>query len=344
MKKTSAYWLTALFVALPLWSQVIPVDHGQFICSDNNDTTTVVMRFGGDCLLAEHYVEAVGDSVHHAFADFDLFRSADLAMVNLECPVTTRGKKVPKPFNFRMNPGHLAVLTEAGIDIVNIANNHIYDYGSVGLFDTIEHLDHAGLKYVGAGRNKAEAHRPLILESKGWRIAFFGYYGGPEAPAATISSAGVASRRIGLIEKDVRSIRQTVEYIVVNLHWGTEKATRPDRDQIKFARRIIESGADAVIGHHPHVLQGIERYKNGVIAYSLGNLVFGGNSRSNYETGIFEITLGRDEISYRFIPVSVKDWRVELADEATAAATMGHVASLSRLFPKTIFHSDPHGN
>ncbi|MBI4535053.1 MAG: CapA family protein [Ignavibacteriae bacterium] len=305
----------------------------------DDSSNAIVMRFGGDCLLSEHYERACGEDVSLAFHNFDLFRTADIGMVNLECPVTTRGTKVEKPFNFRMHGRFLDVIKEAGIDIVNLANNHIYDYGKVGLFDTITHLDSVGILHVGAGRNKKEAHRPVVIDERGKRIAFLGYYGGGEAPRATETKAGVARRELKLIKADLSRLKRkdSVDYVVVNLHWGIEKATHPDQEQIKFARTLIDSGADAVIGHHPHVLQGIERYKHGVIAYSLGNLIFGGNSRSSYDTGIFEIRLGSDSTEYDLIPVRIKDWNASVLTGAAADSVVQNVRDLSRGFPKSIF-------
>jgi poly-gamma-glutamate synthesis protein (capsule biosynthesis protein) len=293
--------------------------------------TPIILRFGGDCLLAEHYERAVGDEIDWAFTEFDLFQMADVAMVNLECPITTRGKKFDKPFNFRMDPKFVSAIKNAGIDIVNIANNHIFDYDNVGVFDTILYLDSLGIHHVGGGRNNDEAHRPVLVHVSGRRIGFLGYYEGGEAPAATATSPGVARRDIGLITRDVQALRSqdSVDYVVVNLHWGTEKADTPDTWQVEFAHKIIDAGADAVVGHHPHVLQGIERYKSGVIAYSLGNLIFGGNSRSSYDTGILEIVLRESRVDYRFIPVRVTDWKAHELKAESADSLRNYVDYLS---------------
>lgn len=314
-------------VPLPRW--VTPAD---------KDTTAIVMRFGGDCLLAEHYEQAVGEERDVAFRDFDIFRTADVSMVNLECPVTTRGTRSVKPFTFRMNPVFLPILRDAGIGLVNIANNHIHDFGDIGLFDTIHHLDSMGIGHVGAGRNHKEAHTPVVLDIRGSRIGFLGYYGGSEAPAAVGKKAGVAKRDLALISRDIKELRQgAVDYIVVNLHWGTEKAAFPDNWQIQLGRDIIDAGADAIIGHHPHVLQGIERYKHGVIVYSLGNLIFGGNSRSRYDTGIFEIRLQQGERQYDIIPIRINEWNATVLEGKPADSLKMHVDSLSRIFPSSIF-------
>ena len=301
--------------------------------------SSIIMRFGGDCVLAEYYEQFVGNDIGLAFRDFNLLKDPDIAMVNLESPVTTRGEKVSKPFNFRTKPEYLQVLKDAGVDIVNIANNHIFDYGKVGLFDTIEYLDSSAIGHVGAGRNRFEAHKPVIFSKYGRSIAFLGYYEGGEAPAAGNNRPGVAKRTIELIRKDIRALKKSggINFIVINLHWGIEKASVPEPWQIQFGRQVIDAGADAVIGHHSHVLQGIERYKSGVIVYSLGNLIFGGNSRSTYTTGLFEIRLTNQEPEYRFIPVGVENWQARELTGREADEVLESLNQLSLHFPASIF-------
>jgi len=143
----------------------------------------------------------------------------------------------------------------------------------------------------------------VIVTIRGKKIGILAYYGGGEAPGAGMASPGVARRDLGQVTADILKLH----YTTGRLHrrqspLGTENARTPDESQRTFAHALIDAGADAVIGHHPHVLQGIERYGNGVIVYSLGNFVFGGNSRSSYDTGLFQIrlpTMVRSMISSR---------------------------------------------
>ncbi len=289
-----------------------------------------MLRFGGDVILAEHYEHVVQTDTLRAFRNFDLLKSADVAMVNLECPVTTRGKKIEKPFNFRMKPGFLTTLVDGGIDIVNIANNHIYDYDSTGLFDTIHNLDSAGIRHVGAGRTMTDAHQPVLYDIGGKRLAFLAYYGGGEAPAAAPDRPGVAHRSLPTIKKDIARVREVdkADFVFVNLHWGAEKAETPDPDQVVFAHRLIESGVDVIIGHHPHVLQAIEEYEGGIIAYSLGNLIFGGNSRHTYETALLEIRIQNNEMTHSIRPVSVETWNAKEMRGAEARRVVRMVEAL----------------
>jgi poly-gamma-glutamate capsule biosynthesis protein CapA/YwtB (metallophosphatase superfamily) len=300
---------------------------------------SVVLRFAGDCMLAGHYESYARTDPSLAFRDFNLFRTADVGMVNLECPVTVRGEKVEKPYNFRMHPRFVEALKRAGISLVNLANNHIFDYGPEGLFDTISYLDSAGIRHVGGGRNRKEAHAPVIVSLKGKRIGFLGYYGGGEAPAATRTDPGVARREIPAISADIKKLRDrdSVDYVVITLHWGTEKEVEPDSSLVWFAHRIVDAGADLIIGHHPHVLQGIERYKSGVIVYSLGNFLFGGSYRPTYETALFEVVLTRGEPRFRLVPLEVSNWRVTQLEGSRADELIEHVRQLSLRFPNSIF-------
>jgi poly-gamma-glutamate synthesis protein (capsule biosynthesis protein) len=238
-----------------------------------------------------------------------------------------------------MHPRYLRALKGAGIGIVNIANNHVFDYGPEGLFDTISYLDSAGIHHVGAGRNREEAHRPVVLVIRGVRIGFLGYYGGGEAPGAGRRNPGVARRKEEEVVSDIRDLRDRrgVGYVVVNLHWGTENATVPSREQRALAHTLIDAGADAVVGHHPHVLQGIERYGRGVIAYSLGNFVFGGNRRDTYDTGMLEIRLSAGGAEYTFVPVRIDHWRAGILSGRDSLRSIASMRKLSSGFPKTIF-------
>jgi hypothetical protein len=143
-----------------------------------------------------------------------------------------------------------------------------------------------------------------------------------------------------LIQRDIRNAREEeqADFVVVNFHWGTEKARHPDAEQQAFAHSVIDAGADAIIGHHPHVLQGIELYKNKVIVYSLGNLVFGGNSRHSYDTGLFEIRLSDAGPAYSFIPVRVTEWKAMLLTGSAADSLLHEMKRLSSVFRTSIFH------
>jgi poly-gamma-glutamate synthesis protein (capsule biosynthesis protein) len=295
--------------------------------------STVVMLFAGDLVLSNHVERYVGERYSYVFEKWQSMGDHDLFMVNLEHPITTAEVKVEKQFNFKLHPRYVETLRLAGIDIVNAANNHIADYGLRGLLETIQHLDSVGIRCVGIGRNLQEARKPVVLKIKGVRVGFLGYHGGGRF-AATRSAPGIAPRSLPIVQSDVEQLRPTVDYLVVNFHWGTELAESPSSDQVSFARAVVEAGADLVVGHHPHVLQGIERYRGSYIAYSLGNFVFGGKKVSTYATAILRATVSRTNAKVELVPVTVEQWQPRRATGPARDAVLSLVHRRSLQFPE----------
>lgn len=264
------------------------------VSSDTSEPIKIL--FGGDVTLTWGYHELVPDPYGDLKWPFrrlqDLFSAMDVVMVNCENAITKRGKAVVKQFNFRMDPALTAVFSEGGVDIVTIANNHVFDFGPEGLMDTIDALDRAGVLYVGAGMDLDEARKPVVMEIKGKKVAFLAY--GNYSPAGR-NRPGVAYRYPDHISSDIRKVKSDgADIVVVNFHWGIELAPKPQRSDRKLAYLAIDSGADAVIGHHPHVVQPIEIYKGKVIAYSLGNFVFGGNSKKPKDSILLQVSFSPD--------------------------------------------------
>jgi poly-gamma-glutamate synthesis protein (capsule biosynthesis protein) len=177
----------------------------------------------------------------------------------------------------------------------------------------------------------AHARTPAIIEIKGWKIGFLGYHGARKF-AATPTRAGLAPRTLRLILEDVRALKARTDYVVVNFHWGEELATQPDPEQMRFAHQVVDAGADLIVGHHPHVLQGIELYRGATIAYSLGNFLFGGNARHSYDTAVLKVVLNDGGPRVTLVPVAVRRWQPMLADEATTRRVNNLVQERSALF------------
>ncbi len=291
----------------------------------------VVMLFGGDLLLAGHVTAASGGDTSYVFRSWKPGDEADVVMVNLEHPITVHDVKVEKEYNFRMDPDFVGTLRDGKITLVTAANNHIADYGREGLLETIEHLKQAGIPFVGIGATLEEARSARILVIRGRRIGFLAYFGKGEY-AATDTSAGFSPRIQRHIVEDVRRLDSLCDYVVVNFHWGVEKEESPEPWQVALAHAVIRAGADLVVGHHPHVLQGIERYRGGVIAYSLGNFVFGGNSRSTYGTAMLRVEVDGDEAHAEVLPVAVYRYQPRPAAGAVRDSILHHVAERSKLF------------
>lgn len=265
------------------------------------------LLFGGDVTLTGAY-EDIAPNLYDTTWPFKrlrkLFKSADVVMVNCESAITKRGVRVPKQFNFRMKPFLTSAFLKGGVSIVNLANNHVYDYGAVGLRDTIRNLNKAGIAHVGAGMNLAEARRPVIRNIKGKRIAFLGY--GNYSPA-TATSPGVAYRYQEQVIEDIQLAKQRgADIVIVYMHWGIERALSPTKDDRALAYQAIDAGADAIVGSHPHVLQPTEQYHGKVIAWSLGNFIFGGNKNQGKDSALLEVIITPDgTLSHKLIPIRI---------------------------------------
>jgi poly-gamma-glutamate synthesis protein (capsule biosynthesis protein) len=220
-------------------------------------------------------------------------RGADVAFGNLECAVSRRGRAVRKLCTFRGGPNALrATARFAGIDVVNLANNHAGDFGRRALLDTIRFGRRFGITPVGAGRDLAAARRPRVITRLGLRIAFVGFSDIlPLSFAATPGRAGTAFASPSAIRRGVRRARRRADVVVATFHWGVERSHRPNARQRLFARTALRAGAAAVIGAHPHVLQPRRRIGRRLVAYSLGNFVWGAGSTATSRSGILRMRL-----------------------------------------------------
>lgn len=235
---------------------------------------------------------------------FNTFNADDLTIGNLETSITTRGKKWPdKQFNFRSDPKNIKAMEDAGIEVVSLANNHSLDYGYEGLKDTLNHLGKSKINYVGGGLNKDDAYKGIILEKNGMKIGVLGFSRViPDAKwYATNTRPGLAGGydpHRGQMKIRIEAMKQEVDYLVVNIHWGVERSTRARKQEEKLARDMVDWGADIISGHHPHVLQGVEIYKGKPIFYSLGNFVFGSASKEGRSTAIAQVNIRDGKLSH----------------------------------------------
>jgi poly-gamma-glutamate capsule biosynthesis protein CapA/YwtB (metallophosphatase superfamily) len=242
-------------------------------------------------------------------------RAADVAFGNLECAVSTRGAPVPKEYNFRGPPAALRVVARyAGFDVLNLANNHVGDYGTTALLDTVSHVRRFGMTAVGAGGSLASAAAPRVVERLGLRIAFVGFSNIlPSSFFAGPGRAGTQPATPELIDAGVRRARRRADVVIATFHWGVERSTSEDGRQRAFAAAALRAGADAVIGAHPHVLQPIVRSGRRLVAYSLGNFVFGASSGVTARTGILRLKLSARGIEgARLAPAVIEGTRPRL--------------------------------
>ena len=232
--------------------------------------------------------------------------SADLTFANLEGPVSDKGVDRHNLYSFRMNPGVIPALKETGIDVVSLANNHIGDWGREAMEDTFRRLLRADLQFTGGGWNKKEALTPVIFETKGRRVGFLGFSDvGPSDLGAGEALSGIAIADAKTVENAVRQAKDLVDILVVSFHYGDEYQTKPNARQKMLSRLAIDSGAKLAIGSHPHVVQNIEEYNGGVIAYSLGNLIFDQNFSEETMSGLLLKVEFKDNDVAAVIPIPI---------------------------------------
>ncbi len=243
-----------------------------------------------------------------------LLQAADVVFGNLEGPLTNSGQPEPdKRYVFRSPPDKVApALAAAGFNVVSLANNHSMDYGMEGLAQTLAALDAAGIRHVGAGMSSRQARRPAFIAANGHTIAFLAYsLTFPESFWARRDRPGTAFGHEAHVRADVAAARQHADVVVVSFHWGREITTELRDYQPALAHAAIDAGALVVLGHHPHVLQGIERYKDGIIFYSLGNFAFGSYSQNATRSIVAQVSIQDARLTeVRLFPTNVNNIEV----------------------------------
>ncbi|MDR1704215.1 MAG: CapA family protein [Clostridiales bacterium] len=278
--------------------------------AETPEPKSAVLIFCGDILLdgsVRGRIESTGlDSV--IFPEHrGPFIHADIAMANLENSVSTRGAAMEdKQYTYRADPEFLKLLTDMGIDIVSVANNHTLDFGRDAFADTLDYLTQYGIDYVGGGRDKAEAVLWRVLPAGDKTVAFLA-----ASRVLPVVDWYAGASRSGLfstydpaeLNEQIALACEEADYVAVYVHWGVERTDMPVQYQKDMAHGYIDAGADIVIGSHPHVLQGFEYYNGGLIAYSLGNFIF---NDSKKDTAALEITINPDGgLTARVLPYEI---------------------------------------
>lgn len=302
---------------------------------------TVTLLFAGDILMDDHYAVMStyhnrGNDINQAFDQglLEQMRNADIFMINNEFTFTSRGTPtVNKKFTFRANPGNVSMYEEMGVDIVSVANNHIYDYGEISLLDTLDTLEQAEIPYVGAGRNLQEAMTPVYYIANGMKIAFVSATqiernGTPDTKEATQDSAGV----LRCMNPDnllltIEEAKKNSDYVILYIHWGTESQEAIDWLQEQQAPIYAQAGVDLIIGDHPHCLQKMDSVEGVPVIYSLGNFWF--NSRTQ-NSCVVKVALRAGEMeSFQFIPCRQSDCRTALLTGQEKTEVLDYMRTIS---------------
>ena len=234
-----------------------------------------------------------------------IMTESDLMIANSEFTVSNRGEAMSgKQYTFRAKKERLSIYNDMGIDLVTLANNHVYDFGKVAFLDMIDAFVEYGIPHIGAGHNLEEASKEYYFIVNGYKIAFLN---GTRAekyiltPGAGDDTPGVfrCYDPTNMIER-IKEVKANSDYVIVIMHFGKEGSHDLEKEQVESSKLYIDAGADVIVGHHAHVLQGFEFYNNKLIAYNLGDFIFNGNKE---ETAIFQIELNDDgTMNYKIIP------------------------------------------
>ena len=273
----------------------------------------VSISVGGDVLFDSFVANTIDkDGINSYTEDMaPVFKASDISMINLETAISIRGEKEKdKQFTFRADPKYLQLLNSCGINIVSLANNHSLDFGITALEDTFTSLSTRNILYAGAGKNIDEASKPVYINKNNIKVAILA-----SSHVIPVVEWNAGNNKSGLattydpsrILAEIRKARAQADIVLCYIHWGEEGKTLPVDYQKNLAHAYIDNGADIVIGSHPHVLQGLEYYKNKVIAYSLGNLVF---TDMYKKTAIIKFTVNNNKaITTKLVPFEINSFK-----------------------------------
>lgn len=307
----------------------------------------------GDVYLGSYIRPRVRErGAEHPFARLrDVIEGHDVAFANLEAPISSRGTRIngtKRPL-FRISREEAQPLVHSGLDVVSVANNHTMDYLSDSMCDTLDALDSMGIAHAGGGRTRQEAAEPAVLEVGGVRVVVLAYNRVlMPGMAATGFGAGMNPYKLERIVGDIERYKVDGSVVLVSVHWGEQYVETPTSRQVKGAHRMIEAGADAVLGHHPHCPQSVEVHRGRPIFYSLGNFVFGLNPpRGRHNIGAVLRFSGDELAAAEILPVHgmffACDYQPYVLVGEEAEEVVAHVEELSARFGTRIAFSGDRG-
>ncbi len=318
--------LLVLFLSLPY----------SIAYSETTDSTLTLLS-SGDTMLGSWAETVMIDSGYgYPFGYIqEYIEGSDIFFTNLEAPFGTGGTPFDKKFNFRVKPDLVKVLLAGGINLVSLANNHTMDYGPECLQQTLEILTENNIAFAGAGLDLATARKAAQMTVNGMSVGFLSYtMTFPEEFWASDTTGGTCFPYEEYVFNDVRAASDSNDFLIVSCHWGQELRETPKPYQTKMAHRLIDNGADIILGHHPHIVQGIEIYKEKPIIYSLGNFIFGSYSENARDSFLAKFKLRKNKkIVTQILPISVYNKVVEFRpvplEGAAKTALFDHVRRLS---------------
>lgn len=272
----------------------------------------VNLSFVGDVSLADNFeiipkYDERGEGIYGILSEevVNIMNTADIMVANNEFTISDRGEPMPnKYYTFRANTNRVGIYNEMGVDLVTLANNHVYDFGENAFLDTLDTLTNNDIPYVGAGRNIEEASRPYYFIANGYKIAFVNATRAEKfilTPEATDTTGGVLRAYDPTRFKEaIKTAKGNSDFVIALIHWGKEDTHNLEQVQIDTGKEYIDAGADILIGTHAHTLQGIEFYNNKPIIYNIGDFIF---NRESKDTGILNVKIdNKGNFTYSFTP------------------------------------------
>ncbi|MCX7735841.1 MAG: CapA family protein [Candidatus Kapabacteria bacterium] len=295
----------------------------------------MIINFVGDIALfnIDHNKFEISSEI------ISVLEKADLNIGNFETPITESENKL------EVHPVHLKC-SEDSLKIVknfhafSLANNHIMDYNEEGLTDTLKALEKNGFGYFGAGINQEDAFKPFLYNKNGYRIAILG---ATRFANAKKNKPGTAKDSMRLLKTKIKELKKDNYFVIIFFHWGYEYVPYPSPRERKIAHKCIDYGADLIIGSHPHIIQGCEKYKNKYIFYSLGNFVFDRsifeglsyyeNDKRIFESFILNLNINKNyQVNYKIIPFYFNNDKIELYDESNLNIMINEFNNISEIF------------
>ncbi|MEX1013797.1 MAG: CapA family protein [Candidatus Paceibacterota bacterium] len=280
-----------------------PIDTSLPETSEDTKTSDEIdLIFVGDIMLdrnVKNKINSVGNG-DYKFPFLLLaneLNSADITIGNLETTISERGYPTRELYLFRSSPDSVKGLTYAGFDVLSVANNHSNDYGRIAFEDTINFLEKANITSIGGGMNISEAYKAKFIEIENTTIAFLAFSDFAMLIPTKTDSGMATTLDENLMWSSINEAKEEADIVIVLFHYGDEYELKPNERQVIFSRKAIDYGADLIIGSHPHVIQTTEKYKNGFIAYSLGNFIFDQDfSEQTMTAGILKVKIKDQKI------------------------------------------------
>lgn len=311
---------------------------------DSKDDIT--LNFIGDVSLADNfdimpYYDSRKEGIYGILSKevVDILTTSDITAANNEFTISTRGTPLNKTYTFRAAPNRLNIYKEMGVNLVSLANNHIYDYGIDAFNDTLDYLKEYDIPHVGAGKNIDEAKAAFYYIAGGYKISFISSTRAEKniiTPGATSDSPGVFRCYDNtLLKETIKEEKEKSDYVILLIHWGREDSHELEEVIKVSGREYIDEGADLIVGSHAHELQGMEIYNNKLIAYNLGDFIF---NRETKDTGILSVTLNKKgNLSYKFIPCKQDNYKTSLLEGKEKDRVLNNMNSYSI---NVIFNND----